>query len=317
MPFNRCPITYQILTSTEHKYSKAGLNLLSRNLTDLKDFPYSQAEQLQQARAMASKLSIQGVQPKFSAKLNTAAQQFDIIQQGGTFIIKPQNQAWPYLPENEDLTMRLAATIGLEVPLHGLMYCKDDSLSYWIRRFDRTSLKSPLTHKLALEDFAQLSMAIRSTKYSSSMEQVASIINKFCTFPAIENEKLFKLVIFSYLIGNEDMHLKNFSLITRNGIVSISPAYDLLSTTVAMGENTIEELALPLNGKKNKLSRDDFVTYYATDRLKLSPAIITTILEKIESQLANWSDIIETSFLPSNFISEYKKLLKSRSLVIF
>lgn len=112
--------------------------------------------------------------------------------------------------------MRLAANVGLEVPVHGLVYCADGTKTYFVRRFDWVA-----NQKLALEDFAQFAEANRATKYNASMEDVAKTIDKFCTFPAIEKMKLFKLTIFSFLIGNEDMHLKTFSLLTKNHIVGL------------------------------------------------------------------------------------------------
>ncbi|WP_010302261.1 HipA domain-containing protein [Candidatus Odyssella thessalonicensis] len=313
----RCPITYEELSKEEDSYSQKGLRLLSRQLTDLAPFPYSQAEQLEQAKMMAAKLSIQGVQPKISATLNSKKQQFEITELGGTFIIKPQNFMWPHLPENEDLTMRLAATVGIDVPLHGLIYCKDGSLSYWIRRFDRPSLKSPLKHKLPVEDFAQLSGATRDTKYRSTMEKVAKIIEEFCTFPALEKEKLFRLTLFNFLVGNEDMHLKNFSLITVDNIISLSPAYDLLNTTVAMQNGAIEEIALPINGKKNKIIRHDFIDYFGQQRLGLHRNTVTSILKDMEQQLDHWQHLIRISFLPAPFITAYQELVASRSQVVF
>ncbi len=313
----RCPITYELLSTDEKAYSKKGLSLLSRNLTTLEDFPYSQEEQIMQARTMAAKMSIQGVQPKLSASLDGPNNTFKVTERGGTFIIKPQNYMWPHLPENEDLTMRLAKTIGLNVPLHGLLRCKDGSWSYFIRRFDRPNMKSPLKTKVPLEDFAQLSGATRHTKYNSTMEKVIKIIDQFCTFPALEKEKLFKLTVFNYLVGNEDMHLKNYSLITTDGTTELAPCYDLLNTTIAMGKQASEEIALPLNGKKNKLNRSDFLDYFAKDRLGLKAVIIDLTLKEIEKQLDTWNALISNSFLPEHFRSEYQNLLKNRSLVFF
>lgn len=313
----RCPITYELLSTDEKAYSKKGLSLLSRNLTTLEDFPYSQEEQIMQARTMAAKMSIQGVQPKLSASLDVPNNTFKVTERGGTFIIKPQNYMWPHLPENEDLTMRLAKTIGLNVPLHGLLRCKDGSWSYFIRRFDRPNMKSPLKTKVPLEDFAQLSGATRHTKYNSTMEKVIKIIDQFCTFPALEKEKLFKLTVFNYLVGNEDMHLKNYSLITTDGTTELAPCYDLLNTTIAMGKQASEEIALPLNGKKNKLNRSDFLDYFAKDRLGLKAVIIGITLKEIEKQLDTWNALISNSFLPEHFRSEYQNMLKNRSLVFF
>ena len=207
---NTCPITYE--PCGDKKYSEKGLKLLSRNLTNLEDFPFTQEEQLREAAARASKMSVQGVQPKLSAKLKVKERIFEVVDKGGEYILKPQNIMYPQLPENEDLTMRLAEEIDLEIPLHGLIYSKDQKLTYFIKRFDRYGKGK----KYAVEDFAQLSGNNRNTKYNYSMEKVAGIIDSFCTFPAIEKVKLFKLTIFNFLTGNEDQHLKNFSLILKD-----------------------------------------------------------------------------------------------------
>ena len=116
---NTCPITYE--PCGDKKYSEKGLKLLSRNLTNLEDFPFTQEEQLREAAARASKMSVQGVQPKLSAKLKVKERIFEVVDKGGEYILKPQNIMYPQLPENEDLTMRLAEEIDLEIPLHGLI----------------------------------------------------------------------------------------------------------------------------------------------------------------------------------------------------
>lgn len=308
----RCPITYEDLLPGENRYSAAGLKRLSPRLKSLKDFPYTMGEQLKEANRLASKLSIQGIQPKLSVVLDVAQETFEIADKGGTFILKPQNPQWNSLPENEDLTMRLAAAIGIEVPLHGLLYCKDGALSYWIRRFDRPSLRNPTKQKLNVEDFAQLSQEDRLTKYNSSMEKVAKIISQFCSFPLLEQEKLFRLTLFNFIVGNEDMHLKNFSLITRDSLISLSPAYDLLNTTLAMGAGTQEEMALTLNGKKQKLKADDFIEVYGKGRLGLSSNTINRILQTIQLIQPEWRQLIDRSFLTQDQKDGYKAIIKER-----
>jgi len=231
----RCPITYESIGEQEY-YSQHGLKLLSPRLTKLDALALSAAEQRAEAIAHADKMSIQGVQPKFSALLKIKESRFEVVDQHGQYILKPQSEDYPELPENEALTMSLAAFIGIDIPVHGLVYSKDNSMTYFIKRFDRKGRHN----KLAVEDFAQLSQETRDTKYNSSMEKIAKIIMDFCSFPKIEGVKLFKLTVFNFLIGNEDMHLKNFSLITREKIVTLSPAYDLLNTSIAQ-KNPKEE----------------------------------------------------------------------------
>jgi len=258
---NKCPITYKEIK--EGKYSQEGLHLLSKNLHALNDFPYTAQEQILLAETMATKLSIQGVQPKLSVNLDTRSNIFKIVQSYGHYIVKPPHQLFNELPQNEDLSMKLANTCGLEVPLHGMFYNTDQTLSYFIERFDRASKKT----KYSLEDFSQLLGCHRDTKYHASIEKAAYVIQKFCTFPSIEKNKFLKVVIFNYLIGNEDMHLKNFSLLTLDHVTKLSPCYDLINTTIVM--KTSEELALPLNGKKRKLKKTDFIDYLGKNVLEL------------------------------------------------
>jgi serine/threonine-protein kinase HipA len=130
-------------------------------------------------------------------------------------------------------------------PPHGLLSTLDKGWVYFVKRFDREGRSD----RVAVEDFAQLSGASRETKYESSLESVVQIVDKFCTFPALEKPKLVKRLLFCFLTGNEDMHLKNFSLWSRRGVISLSPAYDLLNTTLVL-EQVVEESALPLAGKK-------------------------------------------------------------------
>ena len=305
-----CPITYEQIPN-KAKYSQKGLHLLSPRLSDLKIFPYSSEEQRLQAESLASKLSIQGIQPKISARLNVKERSFEIVEKGGTFILKPQVNHFVQVPENEDLTMRLAKSVGIEVPLHGLLYSKDGSLTYFVRRFDRYGKGK----KIHLEDFAQLSGASRDTKYDSSMERVAEIMEQFCTFPAVEKHKLFQRTLFSFIVGNEDMHLKNFSLIMRDSIVSLSPAYDLLNTTIVLASPK-EQLALPLKGKKNKITKADLLDYFGSQRLGLNARSIDAVLEEFEDGMKSWESTVAASFLSKTIQAQYMKLVKSR-LAIF
>ncbi len=305
----RCPITYEDIDTSKEMYSQRGLRMLSPRLDHLNPLVFSAAEQRMEAIARAGNMSIQGVQTKLSAVLNIKDQCFEIIDQYGQYILKPQSEYYPELPENEAVTMSLAATIDIEVPVHGLVYSKDNSMTYFIKRFDRTNHKK----KCSVEDFAQLSQLGRDTKYSSSMEKVAELVanSGFCSFPKIESAKLFKLTLFNFLVGNEDMHLKNFSLITRKQQIGLSPAYDLLNTTIAQ-KNTKEELALPLNGKKNNLKRRDFIEHFAIERLQLNTTTITNVFDQTYRALPTWNSLINRSFLSDAMKNKYLALLDER-----
>jgi len=302
---SRCPITYDLCD--ENSYSLNGLKLLSPGLKTLASLDFTAEELRAEAMQRASRMSIQGVQPKLSAILSIKDGAFEIVDKNGRYILKPQHHIFPELPQNEDLTMRLAASIGIEVPLHGLIYSKEDSLTYFIKRFDRKGQKD----KVAVEDFAQLAGMSRDTKYNYTMEKLVKLIDDYCTFPAVEKAKLFKRVLFSFLIGNEDMHLKNYSIIIRSGKVELSPAYDLLNSSIVL-KGDVEEIALSLKGKKSNLTRDVLVNYYGKERCNLTDPVIERTLETIQSALPSWFELIGISFLSIEMKDKYVKLLQKR-----
>ena len=302
---NRCPITYELCGMD--KYSEKGLRMIAPKLTYLNDLPYTAVELRQEAANRAKKLSIQGVQPKLSAAISIVDQEFKIVDQFGTYIIKPQNDLFLQLPENEDVTMRMAKVFGLEVPFHGMIYGKDGSLSYFIKRFDRHGKGS----KYATEDFAQLTGNTRDTKYRFTMEKLIPVLDEFCSFPAIEKADFFKRILFCYVTGNEDMHLKNFSLISKNGKTTLTPIYDFLNSTIAI-KNPEEEIALTLKGKKGNLKATDFIDYYAKERLQLNDKTVSVILEQMKQALPKWKELLEISFLAKDMKEKYLNLLETK-----
>jgi len=306
-----CPITYDNI-NTDQTYSKKGLHLLSPKLNNLQPLALTAEDLRMEALNRAGKMSIQGVQEKLSAKLKVKEESFEIVDQYGQYILKPPNQYYPELPANEAVTMSMAAIIGLEVPVHGLVYAKDNGLIYFIKRFDRIKHKD----KLPVEDFSQLLGSSRENKYDSSMEKIITVIAQYCTFPQVEFLKFFKLTLFNYLVGNEDMHLKNFSLITRKNMVTLAPAYDLLNTTIVQ-KNTREELALPLNGKKNNLTKKDFFDYLAKQRLNLNEKIINDVVKDFALALPQWQTMLKNSFLSQAMQDKYLTLLLSRFQKIY
>ncbi|MCB1134788.1 MAG: HipA domain-containing protein [Chlamydiia bacterium] len=306
---NRCPITYQECGA--RKYSRQGLRLLSPQLNEDLEFPFTAAEQLSLVGQYADKLSIGGIQPKLSVRLNISKHTLEPVEARGVFIVKPQHPVYPSLPEIEDLTMRLAALAGMDVPFHCLVYGSDNSLCYLVRRFDRYGRGK----KYAVEDFSQLSGHNRDTKYDSSMEQLVPIIDSHCSFPLLEKVKLFRMTLFCFLVGNEDMHLKNFSLIRRPEKIELSPAYDLLNSTIVIRGK--DELALPLKGKRSKLTRALLCDYYGSERLRLNQGVIETELQSLAQAYLGWGTVIDSSFLPEKMRESYKDLLDERSQRLF
>lgn len=287
-------------------YSPAGLRQLDRRLTALAPLPYTREQLIEEAAARAVKMSIQGMQPKVSTVLKVAEGRMDVVDSGGRFIVKPPHLLYPELPENEAFTMSLAETVGIEVPVHGLLLNADHTRSYFVRRFDRQGWG-----KLPVEDFAQLSGASRDTKYDSSTERLIEVVDRFCTFPTLERLKFLDRLLFAFLTGNEDMHLKNWSLITRDDKVELSPAYDLLNSTIPNSKSR-EELVLPLDGKKSNLRAKQFWGYLAGERLGLTGAQIEQAKERFVEASATWPDRIMNSFLSAEMKDRYLALLGER-----
>lgn len=304
----RCPISYQ--ECGDAKYSREGLRRLSPQLSRLDDLPFDRQTILQEAALRAQKMSIQGVQPKLSARLSVKNCRFDMVDSKGRFILKPQSM-WPQIPENEDLTMHLAEISGMEVPLHGMVYAMDQSLVYFIARFDRYGRS---LRKIHVEDFAQILGESRQTKYSGSMELVIQVIERYCTFPVLEKSKLFAQTIFNFLVGNEDMHLKNFSLMTDHEVVRLAPVYDFLNSTIVHKDP--EEMALPLNGKKKNITRSMLVRYFGAERLALEAKVIDDHLQRFARDLPTWFSWIERSFLSAQLQEKYRQIVESRAKVL-
>ena len=188
----RCLITSEPWTGPG-PYSPAGLRRLDRRLRTLAPLPYTRDQLLEEAAARSVKMSVQGVQPKLGAVLRVTEGRMEIVDTGGRYIVKPPHPVYAELPENEALTMLLAATLGIEVPMHGLLQNADQTRSYFVRRFDRVGW-----NKRPVEDFAQLSGSSRGAKYDASTEQLVGIIDRFCTFPLLERLKFLDRLLCAF-----------------------------------------------------------------------------------------------------------------------
>ena len=201
----------------------------------------------------------------------------------------------------------MAKIYRIEVPIHGMVYSKDNSLSYFIKRFDRYDKNQ----KYQTEDFSQLTGNSRETKYNYSMEKTIQVINDYCTFPAIEKIDFLKRILFCFVTGNEDMHLKNFSLITRNGKTTLAPAYDFLNSSIAI-KNPQEEMALTLKGKKSNFVSTDFIDYFAKERLEINAKNIDKVINDLMNCKYQFEKLIENSFLSIGMKQKYLKLVENR-----
>lgn len=297
----RCPITYE---PTETPYSLRGLRMLAPQLKQLHPLSLNNNELHQTALHLVGQMALQGIQAKLSAKLKIKAGYFAIVVKDGNYILKPQHPYYPELPENEALTMSLATTLDFSVPVHGLVYAQDQRMVYFVKRFDRVGHQG----KVQVETLAQL-----SNDEENSLEKAVELIHHYCTFPKIELIKLFKLTLFNFLIGNEDMHLKNLSLMTQDKKVSLSPVYDVLNSTIVQ-KTPSKEMALSLNGKTQGLNRKDFIDYFAKSYLNLNQTVIQNILNNFQQVFSGWETLIKNSFLSEELQQKYLILLQERRL---
>lgn len=260
-----------------------------------------------------SQTTLTGVQAKLSLDVNAGGKnepsRFTIVGLWGRYILKPQTDTYRCLPELEDLTMHMAEAAKIAVVPHGLIRFADGELCYITRRIDRTANGG----KIAMEDMCQLSERLTEYKYKGSYEQIARLIRKYSATPQLDLVNYWEEVVFSWIAGNSDMHLKNFSLYKTPMGFCLTPAYDLLSTLTVMPEDR-EELALTLNGKKRKLQRKDFENAMLASGL--SEKVIENMARKFRKAVAKWLDIIDSSFLPADMRKEYKRLVIRRVLAI-
>lgn len=260
-------------------------------------------------RVVRAQTTLTGVQAKLSLDVNHGQKnepdRFTIVGLWGRFILKPQTDAYRSLPELEDLTMHMAEAAKIAVVPHGLIRFDDGELCYITRRIDR----QPDGSKTAMEDMCQLSERLTEYKYKGSYEQIAKLIKKYSAVPQLDLVNFWEVVVFSWITGNSDMHLKNFSLYKTPLGFCLTPAYDLLSTLIVMPQDT-EELALTLNGKKRKIKRSDFEK--AMTASGLSEKVIQNMANKFGKAISKWIDLIDNSFLPNDMKRDYKRLIIKR-----
>ena len=275
------------------------------------EVPFSEEQMLQLAeKVIRSQSTVTGVQPKLSLNLEKRTkkdepQRFTVIGLLGGFILKPPVKQYRSLPELEDLTMHLAGISGLEVVPHSLIRLSSGKLSYITRRIDR---KNEI--KIHMEDMCQLTDKLTEQKYNGSYEQIARAIVRYSVNPGLDITNLFEQVLFSFLTGNSDMHLKNFSLIDspEMGYV-LSPAYDMVASSLVV-EGDEEELALTLNGKKKKFRRGDFLE--AINRFDIDSKAIDNIFNKFKNAEEQWHEFINISFLPDDMKISFHDLVDKR-----
>lgn len=257
--------------------------------------------------------AVPGVQKKLSLGLSTSKgkkPRLTLLDLPSGYILKPQSEAYPALPEAEFLAMDMARKTGIQTVPFALLAVKD-RLVYITKRIDRVKVGKE-TKKLAMEDFCQLGQRLTEDKYRGSYERCASIIDKFSERPGLDLSEFFLRLAFCFVTGNSDMHLKNFSLIETaagSGSYRLSEAYDLLPVSIILPEDE-EEVALTLNGKKNHLRRKDFLAF--ARNIGLPPKVAERTLQSIVSLQGEYLAMIEGSFLPPDMKDRFLDLVKAR-----
>ena len=263
-------------------------------------------EVLMKAQEMAGRMSISGVQPKLS--MSRQGSHLVPVTTGGQFILKPQTERFPLLPQNENLCMNIAKLLEIDTPPHGLFDLRDGSPAYLIRRFDRTQDGK----KLRCEDFVQI--LGEEDKYSGSVETIGKKIRELSGVPGLDVQLFFERILLNFLLGNGDAHLKNFSMLESDGGgLRLSPAYDIVCSKAVIPREM--DCALTLNGKQNKLGRDDFERFATT--LKIPPIVVSRIFERFEQSYPMMAAEIPQSRLSAEVQNKVCRILKERHQRMF
>lgn len=315
MKKNKCLFCYKEILDTEEKYLPDYHKSCSNKFFGKPHPPvleYTQDEMLELGvEVIKSQKTLTGVQPKLSLSSkkmtdNPVMERFTIVGLWGNYILKPQTELYEQLPEIEDLTMHLASLTKIKTVNHSLIRLKSGELAYITKRIDRIKDK-----KLHMEDMCQITERLTEQKYMGSHEQIAKAIRKYADNPGLNVINYYELVVFCFLTGNNDMHLKNFSLLKSKYLkYELAPAYDLLASELVV-EGDDEELALTLNGKKKNLERMDFIM--AMKSSGINDKSIENIFEKFRKGIASWHSLIDDSFLSVAFKEKYHDLINKKS----
>jgi len=306
---HKCLFCYLPLTNKEQDFHST----CSKKIFDTPippALPYGENDIDQLANELIqTNTAVTGVQAKLSLHITTnnaeGIKRFTIVGLWGGYIIKPPTPIYEKLPEVEDLTMHLATIAKIKVAPHSLVRLSSGNLAYITKRVDRYK-----KNKIAMEDFCQLTERLTEDKYQGSYEQIAKTIQQYSVTPGLDLINFFELILFTFLTGNADMHLKNFSLLEKTGLgMTLSPAYDLVNTALVNPTDT-EELALTLNGKKKKIKKQDFTT--AMNTLEIDGKQQQNIFTKMQRSFPKWIEMIDISFLSKDYKERYKQLLTER-----
>lgn len=275
--------------------------------------PYTRDNMSELARqVIRTSASVTGVQAKISLDVNRGGKnepaKFSIVGLWGKYIFKPQSGKYPYLPELEDLTMKMAETARIRTARHTLIRLADGELGYLTLRMDRGCKGE----KISMLDLCQLTNRLTEHKYYGTYQQLAQTIKKYSSAPMLDVQRFWEVVLFSWITGNSDMHCKNFSLVdTGNGEYTLAPAYDLLAVLLADPEDT-EEMAMSftVGGNKSGFDRNTFITSFTQSGVP--DTVVEKMIGRMKGYHREWEKLIGQSFLPEKMKADYCHLLSKR-----
>lgn len=305
----KCLFCYKELYSEDDFHSACSLKFFGTNVAPKLNYTIDEMEELAQ-NIVESSIAVPGVQPKLSLGFIN-----DVLQNGnkgrltvvgalgGNYILKPQNKTFPEMPENEHLTMKMAEIFGISTVPSSLIRLKSGELSYITKRIDRKENGE----KIHMQDMFQITEAF--DKYRSSLEKIGKAITEYSSNTLLDILRFYEVILFSYITGNNDMHLKNFSLIRNNENWEFSPAYDLLNVHLHLPEDK-EETALTLAGKKSRLNKKDFIQVGL--KFNLTEKQISNSFKRLKKGEKKMLTLIEKSFLTLENQEMYNVMISSR-----
>lgn len=278
--------------------------------THVPEVPYTLDQMAELAKNVVERsISVPGVQAKLSMSLIKEAWEATdsrltvVGALGGNYILKPPSEDFEEMPANEHITMRIAEIFGVNVVPSCLIRLQSGELAYLTKRIDRTESGQ----KIHMLDMFQITEAF--DKYRGSMERVGKALGNYSQNTLLDKLFLFELTVFCYLTGNNDMHLKNFSMFKSNAGWILAPAYDLLNVSIVNPEDK-EELALSLEGKKSNFSKSHFDRFGLG--LELTPKQVGGVYKRMKKNKSKALKAVEMSFLSPGMQKAYKAILEQR-----
>lgn len=305
---HNCLYCYRPLDGEQDFHEKCSLEFFGTPIPPAITYSLDQMDELAK-QVVARSVAVPGVQPKLSMSLlketreNNQSRLTVVGALGGYYILKPPSGRFPEMPENEHVTMRMAELFGIRVVPSSLIRLLSGELCYITKRIDRTETGE----KIHMIDMFQVTESF--DKYKGSMEKVGKAIHSYSSNTLLDKSFFFDIALFSFLTGNNDMHLKNFSMIQGPSGWVLSPSYDLLNVAIVFPEDT-EELALTIAGKKKKLKREHFEEL--AKGMGMTPKQIGGAFNRMKENKSNALGWIDRSFLSETKKVAYKDLLEGR-----